>query len=142
LNLIAMKPANLLLILGLLLGLMACDNDRNLPELGEPFEVLYSGTATVSPTLSVNFFRLTEDSRCPDGAECITAGKVTVQLRADVTGAGRRTLDLTLDPAAPELAKAAWEGYVFELLEVSPYPQVGETYEPTDYSLRLLIDRQ
>jgi hypothetical protein len=137
-----MKPVNVLLILGLLLSLLACDHDRNLPQLGVPFDLDYGGTATVSPTLSVNFFRLLEDSRCPAGVDCITAGKVTVQLRADVTGAGRRTLDLTLDPAKPELAKAAWEGYAFELQEVDPYPQGGESYEPTDYRLRLLIDRQ
>lgn len=67
--------------------------------------------------LKVKFIRVTEDSRCPEGATCIWAGNAKVSLR--VWKKNRKAVDLelnsTLEPRFVEYA-----GYRISMVNLSP----------------------
>ncbi|MCE7796973.1 hypothetical protein LWE61_10425 [Sphingobium sufflavum] len=96
-----------------------------------PGTPLREGPARLGETVSVGGpsvrpVRLVEDSRCPDNARCIWAGRVVV--RALVSG-GRwsRTMDLTLGQPAP-VADGA-----LTLVAVTPGKSTTRPVRPRDY---------
>jgi hypothetical protein len=104
---------------------------------GEPFELAPGQTAEVRGTgLTVRFSSVEEDSRCPEGAQCIVAGKARILL--DVSGGGER-------PAAVELstsersADAVRDGQTIRLLELTPHPSTKRSIQPADYRARLVV---
>ncbi len=70
-------------------------------------------TADLGGGLRVRPLEVTEDSRCPQNARCVWAGRL--RLRVAVEGTGE--LDVTADEAAVETPRG-----VFSLVAVSPGP--------------------
>src|ERR1051326_4834015 len=96
-------------ILALAVG---CSSATAVP-LDQTFQVRLGETASItSANVSVRPDTVTEDSRCPIGAQCVWAGNAKVRL---VMHAGGRdttvALNTTLDPKT-----ATFGGYVLELV--------------------------
>ncbi|WP_299454486.1 hypothetical protein [uncultured Microscilla sp.] len=104
------------------------------PSFGSEFEMSY-GT-----TVNIKDFDLTfnevEDSRCPEGAQCIWAGNVKVNFK--VGGFG---FTLTKEAGKPELAQTTINGYMVKLVEVSPYPSVGTTINKANYRAKVVVTK-
>lgn len=73
------------------------------------------------------------DSRCPNGAMCVWAGEVAVTIEITKPVAG--TVILTL----PDDAIATFGKYSFNLLEVSPYPDIVNQIEMEDYRIGMVV---
>ena len=91
----------------------------------------------VSPDgrLSVTFIKVVEDSRCPEGANCIWAGNVKVRLR--LRDGGRRTdreVNSNLEPTSLKLG-----GLEIAFADLLPYPKVGQEIDPAAYKLKLFV---
>ncbi len=82
--------------------------------------------------LTVRFLEVSDDSRCPTGAQCAWAGEGVVVLR--LAQAGREPAELTLR-TTPSKESGTYEGYRVVLRELDPHPRVGgsppETYRAT-----------
>ena len=75
---------------------------------------------------------IVEDSRCPEGAQCIHAG--TVRLQARVQNGSQATI-VIVGLRAPADIGGAW----LHLADVCPYPQLSRATAPADYRLTLLV---
>lgn len=111
--------------------------------LNEEFTLAVSQLATCrcegGEELILAFTGVEEDSRCPEGVNCIQAGKVVVTLRANsLTGPAYR---LTLDGADRAGNTAKIDGYTVELLKVDPYPANNRTIVADDYQATLRVTR-
>ncbi|HEU0013799.1 MAG TPA: hypothetical protein VFQ45_08950 [Longimicrobium sp.] len=78
--------------------------------------------------LAISFARVSEDSRCPRGVQCVTAGNAVVALLLQERGAASQAVDLN---TGQEPRSARYEGYLVELVALEPVPEQGRT--PTDY---------
>lgn len=137
------KPLLLILFCSLFLfGCAASPDANDFPlSLDKPFNLSLGETARLdSGDLSIAFLDVPADSRCPDGAVCIRAGDVQVNLTVMQDG---MTTDLALvsDGIADDNRRsyASIGEYTVTLLEVMPLPKMGEEKEGRAYKARLVV---
>lgn len=87
--------------------------------------------------LAVSFARVVEDSRCPSGTQCITAGNAAVGLILHERGEATRMVELNTHS---EPRTVSHEGYVISVVDLQPLPVAGAT-EPESSVVRLHIVR-
>ncbi|MDR6920610.1 MULTISPECIES: hypothetical protein [Chryseobacterium] len=75
--------------------------------------------------MNVTFKGISEDSRCPEGVNCIWAGAAVAQVEAMLTTSRPMVLNLaTLNhPGKNYHQSEVFNGYVITLEEVTPYPK-------------------
>lgn len=78
--------------------------------------------------MNVTFKGISEDSRCPEGVNCIWAGAAVAQVEAMLTTSRPMVLNLaTLNhPGKNYHQSEDFNGYVITLEEVTPYPKSQE----------------
>lgn len=78
--------------------------------------------------MNVTFKGISEDSRCPEGVNCIWAGAALAQIEVMGTTTRPRILNLasTDYPARNYKQSANFNGYTITLQEVTPYPKSEE----------------
>lgn len=78
--------------------------------------------------MNVTFKGISEDSRCPEGVNCIWAGAAVAQVEVMGTATRPMTLNLaTTDNKGRNYSQsAAFNGYTISLTEVTPYPKSAE----------------
>lgn len=81
--------------------------------------------------MNITFKGVSEDSRCPEGVNCIWAGVALTQV--EVMGIATRPVVLNLAsmdfPNKNYHQSAEFNGYTITLQEVTPYPKAGGTEE-------------
>ena len=107
------------------------------PTLNTDFTLALKERLHVDEQLFIAFDSVTEDSRCPEGVNCIQAGQVTVNLRID-TGKGAVDTQAVTLKATEEQALLKWGNYDIILLAVNPYPVDGQPTE--NYSITLRVE--
>lgn len=86
--------------------------------------------------MSVRFASVLEDSRCPEGAQCIVAGKARILL--SVSEGGGPPADVELSTATGS-AEAARRNQTIQLLDLTPHPSLKRSNQPADYRARLVV---
>ncbi|MGK0364476.1 MAG: tryptophanase [Saprospiraceae bacterium] len=77
---------------------------------------------------TLNFAEVTQDSRCPEGVNCIRAGEVIFTLNGQsVTKEARKEV------------KAMIGDYKVTFLSVSPYPKNGVQMDRTSYVVNMMV---
>lgn len=117
------------------LSLAACAIVPNSPIVDSPREVAQQGALV--PLLQpvqlgrnvVTPRRVIEDSRCPQGVQCVTAGRVVVETRIDGSG-WRQTQPLVLDE--PHTVRGA----TVTLTEVTPDHTIDKRVTSAQYRFR------
>ncbi len=107
-------------------------------ELGKDFQLSVNESAYIgSENLAVKFLGVKEDSRCPEGAMCIWAGRAVAAFALEKNGAGMGTVDI-------EAGKGITtdNGYVVELVELGPHAKVGERVDRGEYVATLRVSTQ
>ena len=79
-----------------------------------------------------------EDSRCPRGARCVWAGEAVVTLSVHRLSQPPVTLRLTLG-TDPQKREHPIGRFSLRLLDVSPYPEVKKTIDPTAYRATFIL---
>jgi hypothetical protein len=87
------------------------------------------------PALAVEFVEVTEDTRCPIEALCVSAGSATVRVRVSRDGFDPAVLDLRTDD--PSASTAEYGSYAVLLLGLDPAPSVS--VEDPDYRATLRV---
>ena len=118
-----------LLLVGLIL-LAACATSRIDEDLAVR-EVSLGSTVRLGP-LAVTPTAIAEDSRCPEGVQCIQAGTVRIEARV-VDRRGTRSMTLSL--GVPVQLAEGWVG----LVQTCPNPVHPQHIDRKGYRLRLML---
>lgn len=95
--------------------------------------------------MNVTFSNISEDSRCPEGVNCIWAGIAVANVM--VMGTTTRPMTLTLattdNPGRNYSTSAEFNGYTISLAEVTPYPTSKEGTQalPGKYKIGITIKK-
>ena len=93
-------------------------------------------STTSADDLKVSFLSVDEDSRCPEGVNCIWAGNAKVSIQVSKTGAKPMTLALeTQRQGEPQ----TYLNYQIYLISLAPYPKDGVAINKADYVARVGI---
>lgn len=89
--------------------------------------------------LKVAFSELVEDSRCPEGVDCIWAGngKIKVTLRKG----GHKSVSFELNTMT-EPKSVVYQGYEITLVKLAPYPKYDVEIKKRDYVATLKVTRK
>ncbi len=89
---------------------------------------------------TVTFVRVTEDSRCPTGVNCVWEGDAAVELRVQAGAAAPATVQLHTNDRFDREATAG--GLRLRLESLEPYPQADRAIAAGDYRIVLSISTQ
>ena len=89
--------------------------------------------------LNITFIELVEDSRCPEGVNCIWAGngKIKVTVRKGRHKAVSFELNTMTEPKS-----FVYQGYDITLVKLAPYPKVDVEINKRDYVATLKVTRK
>ncbi len=97
---------------------------------------------SVSPNgfaAEVTLVDVTDDSRCPTGANCVWAGDATVTLRVRPTNGQAESI--ALHTSGPEARAGQAAGLRLTLERLDPLPTAGQATSRDDYRVAILISR-
>ncbi|MDQ6478317.1 hypothetical protein [Dyadobacter sp. LHD-138] len=142
-----MKSVYILLLTSLVLS--ACQ--KSSVDKKEEGLIHYKETVAINdvPSATLTFFDI-NDSRCPEGAQCITAGSANIDLALDgVTTEGRITKHVKMCLGdcfnfQPDTLDEEFAGlkYRFILKAVNPFPKVNTVPNKPDYNIALVIEKK
>lgn len=87
--------------------------------------------------ISVKFLELIEDSRCPDGVNCIWAGVAKIKVRLSKNGKSS-VFELNTNQGDKP---AVFQGYSFALTGLEPRQSTTSKYSPSAYSATLAVSK-
>jgi hypothetical protein len=109
------------------------------PELGRPFDVKPSEVVTIQG-LRIRFEGVSEDSRCPTGAQCVWAGDAVARFMLEKPPATAE--HRTLHTNGRFDRQTDYDAFVVQLADLKPYPKDGATIAPADYRATLVVTRR
>jgi hypothetical protein len=98
--------------------------------------VLAPGDATVVRDISIRFVGVTNDSRCPADALCVTGGDAQVQI---VVTSSQQTRDYELHTG--DMKPVQHGDLTIHLVSVEPYPFSSRTIQPGEYRVTLRVSK-
>lgn len=123
---------------------LSCEKEKSTEvgfQLNTPFSLQFAATnQSTEDNITVNFFEVLSDSRCPTDVRCFWEGESSVKInfRVDETNT---PLTLSTHERMGQGPQADTLGnYIVRLLEVSPYPMSTVQIPNEDYEIRLQID--
>jgi len=124
----------------LLFTVMGCDEVSNSQTFTLGKESTFGINQLYTSTDGRNTLQITEinDSRCPDGVECIWAGEVS--LKGEWTGSGIK-IPVEFSSVILEQQKVP-DGFTIQIVDVKPYPKYGVVTKPEDFVITLLIQKK
>lgn len=111
-------------------------------KLGETFDLAYGSKVYVEDADDM-MLSLTsvEDSRCPRGVECFTAGLVTIRLEVSYGAGFPELLEFDLPAAMTGPVGKDTHGYRIQLFDVAPYPEAPDMPKLEDYKASLKVSK-
>jgi hypothetical protein len=109
-------------------------------QLDQEFEIRIGERVSIKKEgLTVSFTRVAEDSRCPEGVQCIWAGNGKILLR--VSKARRPAATMRLNTGM-EPRQDDYRGYDVKLVNLNPYPKDGVVIKRKEYVATLIVSRK
>jgi hypothetical protein len=109
-------------------------------ELDKEFDIRVGQWVTVEgERLRVTFNSVAEDSRCPEGVQCVWAGNAKVVLR--LSKARKRASTMSLNTGV-DPKQGTYRGYEVKLVKLDPYPKEGRRIRRRDYVATLVVSRR
>ena len=108
--------------------------------LGEEFQIRIGQQVSIKREgLKVIFTSVAEDSRCPEGVQCIWMGngKIVLRLNKARRRANVMRLNTTVDPKQDD-----YLGYEVKLVSLSPYPKENMPIKRKQYVATLVVSRK
>ena len=132
-----MKNLLLFSVLSLIFTFTACNEKATSGSAHPEFIIDQSFDLALGKTMqlkgsdfTLNFAEVTQDSRCPQGTNCIRAGEVVLTLNGQsVTKEPRREVETMIG------------NYKVTVLSVSPYPKSGEQMDRTSYIVNMMVSK-
>ena len=125
------------LFLCVALVLLGCQSSLSTtkPQLGEEVEVkVGEKVAFRDAEIILQFKKVIEDSRCPNGVECVWAGNAKILIRLNQQSL---KLNTHVEPQEETIGK-----YHIQLVSLSPYPEFKHAIEQDEYVATFLITQK
>ncbi|HEX8128348.1 MAG TPA: hypothetical protein VF527_04540 [Pyrinomonadaceae bacterium] len=107
--------------------------------LVEMVEVRVGREATVTARkFKIKFVAVREDSRCPEGVQCVWAGNARVAVRVSSAGGRPVTIDLNTTTGLREVTYA---NYTIKLTNLAPRPVANGQPKPRDYVATFAVSK-
>jgi hypothetical protein len=106
--------------------------------LGDTVALGYGRSVSVEGMIALRFARVEEDSRCPQGVQCITAGNARVAIRCSIGPGGESTITLNTLRGARDTSIA---GYHVSLIGVDPPRTLDLAQHHDRYVATVRVDR-
>ena len=87
--------------------------------------------AVPASKLKIKFVSVIEDSRCPEGTNCIWAGNAKVQIKVGKAGGEMKTFELNSNS---EPNTISFEGYEIKLINLEPHPKANVRINRNSYT--------
>lgn len=87
--------------------------------------------------LIVKFVSLIEDSRCPEGTNCVWAGNAQIKIEVS-SGRAKKTYELNTNLGTKG---ANFEGYMIELINLTPVPKENIRIDRNGYVAEFAVSR-
>lgn len=107
-------------------------------EVGQEFTLHASETVdVVPPHFTLTFILLLQDSRCPRGAACVTAGEATLLLGVASPTIPPQLSQITIGPEGS--ASTTVDIYGITVSNLLPYPVGATKIDPKDYQVTVVV---
>lgn len=106
--------------------------------LNEEFYITQGQKAELKDSgLEITFNRVSEDSRCPRGVECVWEGngRIKISVYHPAFGTETKELNTTVEPRQAVVGK-----FKIGLSELQPYPEKDKEISPENYRIRLIVE--
>jgi hypothetical protein len=90
--------------------------------------------------LRITFEGVSDDSRCPRGAQCVCAGDAAAAFTLEKPP--NAALQCTLHTNGRFEQQTDYDNFVVRLEDVRPYPTDGVAIAPSDYRATLVVTRR
>jgi hypothetical protein len=108
--------------------------------LGQEFDLKINQEAMIEGEgLAVAFESVLEDSRCPDGVDCLWSGNAKIRIRSSKQKQTPATIELNTD-AGPK--SSSYLNYEVRLVGLKPRPKPDEAVRPHEYKAALIITKR
>ncbi|MDQ1610463.1 MAG: hypothetical protein QOG00_394 [Pyrinomonadaceae bacterium] len=108
--------------------------------LVETVDVRVGREATVSARkFKIRFVAVREDSRCPEGVQCVWAGNARVAVK--LSGAGGRPVTIELNTMT-EPREVTFANYTVKLTNLAPRPVAEGQPKPRDYVATFTVSKR
>jgi len=109
------------------------DTQRSITaSLGQAFDIKVGQEASISSQqIKLKFLSVSEDSRCPQGTNCIWEGNGKVNIELTLTG--QTSYVVELNTAMSLKSEEKYLSYTISLLDLQPYPSEGSTIQQSEY---------
>lgn len=88
--------------------------------------------------LNIKFVELIEDSRCPEGTQCVWAGNAKIKIQISKSGSETKTLELNTNNGAKG---GVFDEYVINLTGLTPTPAANVRLNRNAYTASLTVHR-
>jgi hypothetical protein len=130
----------LLISVFLLAGCSPENGNNTQVSLGQEFNLPVGQTVDVKgENLTIKFVSVTNDSRCPSGAQCIWAGEAKCQMSINDHGSVSEVI-LTVSGGSDAIDQEFYKSYKASF-KLVPYPEVGKQISSTDYQLIMTLTK-
>lgn len=88
--------------------------------------------------LTIKFLSVAEDSRCPEGVNCIHAGNAKIQIKVAKRGGSAKNFELNTN-SDPNIV--SFEGYKIKLENLVPTPKENIRINRNGYTATLIVSK-
>ena len=107
-------------------------------EFGEPFTIS-QGEKVTDRYLTIQFDRVSYDSRCPQGMPCDWDGRIDCVFTLEEKGASKSVTVSSGDLSQGGTDQAYFNGYIIKLNNIAPLRTVDEEIAQKDYDATLKV---
>jgi hypothetical protein len=117
----------------------SCDQKATAP-LKQEFDLKLGQSVVVGEDrLKINFVSVAEDSRCPEGAQCIWAGNAKLALTVRKGNAKPSSIELNTGVTSQQ---ASYMGHEIKLTALRPHPKVNAGIDKKTYVATLIVTKE
>lgn len=133
---------NYLLLMTILIGFSQCtpQSSHAVFQLDQATTLSYGKSMKAANSDLIISFTNIEDSRCPEGVNCIVAGKATATLNI-AKGQQTETKEVSVKGLCKKGCGSSTSafGYTIKVHNVDPYPSNSSSIKTEDYVLKLTV---
>lgn len=108
--------------------------------LGQEFELKINQEAMIEGEgLGVVFESVLEDSRCPEGVDCVWSGNAKIRIRSSKQRQAPANIELNTDL---ESKSSSYLNYEIRLLTLKPRPKADKAIQPSEYKAALIVTKK
>ncbi|WP_407138061.1 hypothetical protein [Aquimarina sp. 2-A2] len=133
-----------LLLIALIMSFLTIQAQDSIPVTSPRIVTkIKTGESVKLNDITVTFIKVTEDSRCPIGVQCITSGKATALIQIETPkGSQEEKLYFGVDHITPQTTKQIITSQDRHIIayDLEPYPVADSSLTAVKYSLLVLIE--